>query len=399
MRQSGHAFNQKLHKFLINEGWTRLNQDLAVYTRVRDGKLQIIACFVDDILLAGVGDSFRHFKNTLKEKFKITFQKAVDQYCGIEIDHNVAEGTYEVHQRSYVKQLHEKFARYLPLRHTPAEIPFPARLVLQPATDADHIALESAQVPYSNLVMSLLYMSRVTRLDISFHATQLCRFMQKPGMTHWKYALQVFSYVLGSSDTGIVYSPHAKNNGLVAFVDSEFGTADPSTRRSFTGNVTFFAGAPVAWSVKQLPKVGSSSSETEYMGLKFAADRVKATRLKILGMGFPEDVLGPTTVFCDNQLAIAIANVRCNTNRTKSIDNVWHCTRQYIEEGSIKVKFCSTKDMLADFLTKPLSRVLFQHFRQRVIGYSEEYDDLLTRLHALMVFARVPDSSAPSEVL
>ena len=126
MRQSGFAFNQKLHKFLVSEGWSRLNQDLAVYTRVRDGKPQIIACFVDDILMAGVGDSFRAFKNTLKEKFKITFQPVVDQYCGVEIDHDAQKGTYTIHQRSYVKQLHVKFMRYLPLRHVPAATPFPA---------------------------------------------------------------------------------------------------------------------------------------------------------------------------------------------------------------------------------------------------------------------------------
>ena len=240
--------------------------------------------------------------------------------------------------------------------------------------------------------MSLLYLSRVTRLDITFHATQLCRFMQRPGMTHWKYALQVLSYVLGSSNLNIVYSPHAHNSGLTAFVDSEYGNADPRTRRSFTGHIVFFAGGPIAWTVKQLPKVGSSSCETEYMGLKFAADKVKATRLKIEGMGFPSDILGPTPVFCDNQLAIAIANVRCNTNRTKHIDNVWHCTRQYIEEGSIAVKFCSTKDMLADFLTKPLSRILFHKFRNQVMGYSTEYDTLLNRLYALLVYAQTkPD--------
>ena len=46
--------------------------------------------------------------------------------------------------------------------------------------------------------------------------------------------------------------------------------------------------------------------------------------------------------------------------RTKHIDIKYHFIRDHIDKRDIDVIYCSTKDMVADVLTKPLARPAFE---------------------------------------
>jgi hypothetical protein len=74
---------------------------------------------------------------------------------------------------------------------------------------------------------------------------------------------------------------------------------------------------------------------------------------------FLEDSLGvvfgqPTTIFEDNQSAIAFAGNRRTGSRMKHVDVKFHFVRDLIENGTIRVIYRNTKVMTADVLTKPL---------------------------------------------
>ena len=62
----------------------------------------------------------------------------------------------------------------------------------------------------------------------------------------------------------------------------------------------------------------------------------------------------------DNQGAIALANNPIGHSRTKHIDIRFHFIRESHEKGLINLKYCPTKEMLADLLTKPLPKPLFE---------------------------------------
>ena len=62
----------------------------------------------------------------------------------------------------------------------------------------------------------------------------------------------------------------------------------------------------------------------------------------------------PTTLFCDNQGASALTSERSKQHqRTKHIDVRYHFIR---EQKDIIFEYVSTKNNLADMLTKPLGR-------------------------------------------
>ena len=69
---------------------------------------------------------------------------------------------------------------------------------------------------------------------------------------------------------------------------------------------------------------------------------------------------GPTVIHEDNQGAIALARNPVTHVRTKHIDICYHFIREGIQNGAIDLKYVTTNEMVADILTKPLSKHRFE---------------------------------------
>jgi hypothetical protein len=74
------------------------------------------------------------------------------------------------------------------------------------------------------------------------------------------------------------------------------------------------------------------------------------------------DLTSPTTLFSDNQAAIALTRDNQYHPQTKHIDMHYHWIHWVIEKGSIKLIYCPTDDMVADVLTKALPSAKVKHF-------------------------------------
>jgi hypothetical protein len=72
--------------------------------------------------------------------------------------------------------------------------------------------------------------------------------------------------------------------------------------------------------------------------------------------------LNATTLFSDNQSAIALSQDHQYHARTKHIDIGFHFIRWIIEQGSLRLIYCPTEDMVADALTKALPSAKVKHF-------------------------------------
>ena len=71
----------------------------------------------------------------------------------------------------------------------------------------------------------------------------------------------------------------------------------------------------------------------------------------------------PIHVHCDNETSMKLAiNPEVN-HRTKHINAHYHFSREKVEKGDIELCYVSTLEQLADILTKPLGRGLFEKFR------------------------------------
>jgi len=70
----------------------------------------------------------------------------------------------------------------------------------------------------------------------------------------------------------------------------------------------------------------------------------------------------PTTLFSDNQSAIALTKEQQYHARTKHIDVRFHFIRWIVKEGKLRLIYCPTEEMVADALTKALPTAKVKHF-------------------------------------
>jgi hypothetical protein len=171
---------------------------------------------------------------------------------------------------------------------------------------------------------------------------------------------------------------------LECFVDADFAGLYkqdpdelPSSAKSRTGYVIRLAGAPLIWKSKLQTEISLSTLESEYSALSQAMRQLIPLRLLIVELleaigEDSEDNLKSSiscTVFEDNNGALALATSQRITARTKYFHVKWHHFWNAVTTGDIAVVKVDTKDQLADYLTKGLSREVFEHLRKLVQGW------------------------------
>ena len=163
----------------------------------------------------------------------------------------------------------------------------------------------------------------------------------------------ILHYLRGTSKYTLTYEG-SQNTGFLAYSDSDWGT-DPNNRKSHTGYLIKLANAPVSWVSHQQKTVALSSTEAEYMALSFAVKQGLWMRYFLNDVGV--DTSGEaTTLRVDNKGAIDLSKEPRFHSRTKHIPIHYHFTRELVADGTFTITHCSTHDMIADGLTKPLPR-------------------------------------------
>ncbi|KAJ3494811.1 hypothetical protein NLJ89_g10732 [Agrocybe chaxingu] len=119
-------------------------------------------------------------------------------------------------------------------------------------------------------------------------------------------------------------------------------------------------GGAVSWSSKKQELVTLSTTEAEYVAATHAAKEAVWLRRLLSELFLAPSVA--TTLYGDNQSAIALAHGGQYHSRTKHIDIRYHFIRYIIEAGSIKLIYTPTNEQTADILTKALPSIKAKHF-------------------------------------
>ena len=134
-------------------------------------------------------------------------------------------------------------------------------------------------------------------------------------------------------------------------------------RHSTSGNVMLIAGGAVSWLSKRQATVALSTAEAEYVSLTTMIQEAIWIRRLLQCFGEKDDTI---TVFEDNQGVIKMAQNPVMHSRTKHIDIRYHFIRETIADGTVTLRYCPTKDMIADCLTKSLSKGRFEMLRKKL---------------------------------
>ncbi len=203
---------------------------------------------------------------------------------------------------------------------------------------------------YREAIGSLMYASVATRPDISFAVSTLSRFLEDPGNAHWEVVKRIFRYLSGTKDLELTYG--MERHDLVGFTDADGATQEH--RHAISGYIFLIDGGAISWSSRKQELVTLSTAEAEYVATTHAAKEAIWLRKLIFEL-FP-DLNMPTTLYCDNQVALRLATDDNYHAHTKHIDIRYHFIRHVVASDALQLVYCPMDDMTADILTKALPK-------------------------------------------
>lgn len=220
---------------------------------------------------------------------------------------------------------------------------------------------------------TLMYAAVSTRLDISHAVHYLSSHLVAPTVRHEQAAERVLRYLSGTKEIGLVFG--SRNSAIAgapeptvmecsAYADADWA-GDHSDRKSTSGWVAMVNGDPISWRCKKQSVVALSTCEAELYAEAAAIQEVQWIRgiLAELGLASKE----ASTVYGDNQSAIAVSKNGIKSERTKHIDVKYHFVTDTIEQQQVKLQWIPTAEQQADIFTKALPAIIFLKLRGKLM--------------------------------
>ena len=310
-----------------------------------------------------------------KEGLKLTEEYEGDVYSFLGVEVRTSGSQIELVQTGLIdKILHTCGMAECNTKATPAN-------TTPLATDANGPRCE-AEWDFAAVVGMLMYLSSNTRPDIQFAVHQCARFTHCPRRSHEQAILRICRYLKGTKTKGMVFTPDP-NMKLDLYCDADFAglwgvenAQYPVCVKSRTGFVLMLGGCPLLWVSKLQQLTTLSTCEAEYVALSHAMRELLPMRELLQEIGtkmdwdFGKPALVHSTVFEDNNGALALANSGRVTPRTKHIAVKMHHFREHVgKDKGIEIVKVDTSEQLADILTKGMPAVGFQKIRKLLLGW------------------------------
>ena len=361
LKQAGRLWFVMYRDFLLEIGFIELKSDSCIYIRRSKEGLAIIGVYVDDTIKTGDEQAIKHFNKELNDRFSVKELGLAEYVVGIQLTQD--EKGISLSQSTYITGIAESLGLtqtrtvYVPISETDI-----GELRRAASEGEDKIA-EVDSTLYRSIIGRCMYAMVGTRPDIAYALSVLGQYASKPREHHLQMARKLVSYLYQTREVRLTYTKGTGTVNLEGYTDADWGS-DPTDRRSISGYIFTVNGTPISWSSKRQATTALSSTEAEYMAATLATKEAMWLRRLLSELGHGPQ--GPTTVYEDNQGAIAIAQNPVFHQRTKHIDIQYHFTRERVEAGDIKLVYIPTADQLADICTKALSKPKFTDLRDKL---------------------------------
>ncbi|KAL3704530.1 hypothetical protein TMatcc_008201 [Talaromyces marneffei ATCC 18224] len=313
--------------------------------------------YVDDIVVAYKKSrqlEANSILNQLRAKYNISGGEDLEWFLGMRIIRDRSNKMIWLSQATYIDKI-AKLADTQQADDTPM-----SREELLPY---EGTATYKSQHQYQRKVGSIMYAAVSTRPDVAFAVSRLARFLSNPGPEHHKAADKVLCYLkrhrayalrLGGGDDFSVSTD-------ASFADN---TLDRKSSQAYV--MTLFGGT-IGWQANKQDTVTTSTTEAELLALAQGVKEGKYVLRLLLELDIRFQT--PTLhVYCDNQQTLGLLEKDAPRLRTKlrHVDIHNHWVRQEVQNGDVQVHYMPTKDMIANGLTKALSRQEHHNFLKQI---------------------------------
>ena len=191
-------------------------------------KLLILLIYVDDMIIASNKDEkLNDVIAKLEKEFEITNLGEPREFLGITIKHDKINNIMKLNQEKYINKILKrfKFDESCPKR-TPmitSQVANRERKLREENYDKQTLVETETKenVPYREVVGSLLYLSNATRPDISFAVNVLSRHQINPKENDWKMVKRVMRYLQGTVHFSLTFK--GLEDDIQAYSDASHG--------------------------------------------------------------------------------------------------------------------------------------------------------------------------------
>lgn len=346
LQEASHEFHALLRKKLLTMGFKPTRADRCVFVKHTPQGIIAASTHVDDILLVSPNPKLRTwFETELQKSFEIVCQRDNISYLGMNIVYDRDKRTIEVSQSGAIRELVKKYGCDNLRKHptTPAT----AALFQE---SADRTPCDKKE--FLSLVMSMMYIARLTRFDILMPVTALATRSADPCLTDMTHLRRIIRYLAGTTDVTIVFDGNAPLKPVI-YADASHGVYPDG--RGHGGIFITLGSAPILGRSFKIKAVTRSTSESELYVLEEAS--TYAGWLKLLLSELAVDAEEPIPTYQDNKSTMIIAMQGGNFKRTKHLLVRESYVKERVDAGDIVLLYLATEDMPPDMLTKPLAEL------------------------------------------
>ena len=192
--------------------------------------------------------------------------------------------------------------------------------------------------------------------------------MVNPKHTHLIGEKHVMRYLKGNLDYGLRYASNGEIK-LYGFTESDWEGSDKDRKRT-SGCCFSLESGMISWFSRKKTNIALSTTEAEYIATCSSCS--EAVWLRNMLACLYDAKIDVTNILCDNQSRIKMIENKVFHDKSKHIEVIYHFIWDMVQKGAAKLKYVPTEEQVADVLTKPLDRVKFEYFQDK-LGVVQKY--------------------------
>jgi hypothetical protein len=201
-----------------------------------------------------------------------------------------------------------------------------------------------------------------TRPNICFAMNPLSQYMIEPRHVHWIATKHVLRYLHGIVGYGFRYVSDGDVK-LQGYIDSDWAGSAVDWK-STLGCCFSLGSGMISWLSRKKTSVALNTTEAEYIATRVASR--EAMWLQKLLEGLFDLELEPTLIYCDNQSCVKPSENPVFHDMLKHIEIKYHYIQDMVQRGLVVLRYISIDEQIMNILTKPLSRVKYEYFRDEL---------------------------------
>jgi hypothetical protein len=362
--RASRLFWEKLSGKLVEWGFTLNPYDSCVANKMINGKQCTVGWHVDDAHLSHVDpkvvDVIIGLMNAeFGKEAPLTISRGkVHDYLGMIFDYSV-DGEVTVDMIDYAKSVIADMPdEMIGTAATPA-----ADHLFSIADDPVFLDKDRSDT-FHKMVMQLQYMSQRARPDLRTAVSFLCKRVTKPDEDDWKKLTRVMRYLQGTVTLTLRLAADGSGN-VEWYIDASH--AVHFDMKGHTGGTMTMGKGSIYSTANGQKLVARSSTESELIAVYDVMPQVLWTQHFLDAQGH---TVQNNILYQDNKSSILLEQNgrRSSSKRTRHLNIRYFHVADHVAAGTVRIVHCPTKDMLADYFTKPLQGIQFYKLRDQIMN-------------------------------